>query len=194
MKRITVYCGSSTGSDPEYKKQAYALGQLLAEQKIGLVYGGGKVGLMGELANGALDAKGEVIGVIPAFLEEKELAHPDASEMIVTQTMHERKEKMCSLGDGFIALPGGFGTLEELFETVTWAQLGLHRKPIGLLNTGGYFDALLRFIDETIEKKFIKPEYRSLLLVGEQPSDLLGQMRTFVPCRNEKWFEPARII
>lgn len=191
MKRIAVYCGSSSGADAIYGKEAYELGRLLAKRQLTLVYGGGNVGIMGRVADGVLDENGKVIGVIPAFLQEKELAHKRATEMIVTATMHERKEKMSRLGDGFIAMPGGFGTLEELFEVLTWGQLGLHRKPIGFLNTQGYFNTLLQFVEEMIEKKFLKSEYRSLFIVEEKPEDLLRQMAVFVPCANEKWFVPV---
>lgn len=193
MDRITVYCGSSVGNSAGYAQQAHRLGQMLASRQIALVYGGGNVGLMGEVADGAREADGYVIGVIPTFLKEKELAHQGIDELIETSSMHERKARMSELGDGFIALPGGFGTLEELFEMLTWAQLALHRKPVGLLNIDGYFDTLLRFVDEMIEKGFVKKEYRQLFLVSDRPDDLLDQMSAFIPVTNEKWFTPAQI-
>ena len=152
MKKITVFCGSSAGKDPKFKKTAFQLGKTLAKKEIGVVYGGGRVGLMGAVADGAMKHKGTVIGIIPIFLATKEIAHHGLTELIVVDTMHERKMLMSELCDGVIALPGGFGTMEELFEMLTWTQLGLHQKPVGLLNTNGYFDDLLSFIQKMIVK------------------------------------------
>jgi uncharacterized protein (TIGR00730 family) len=188
MKRITVYCGSSSGSDDNYKKCAISLGQALAKHGLELVYGGAKVGLMGAVADGTLQGGGKAIGILPHFLAEKELQHQSLTEIILVDTMHERKAKMCEFGDGFIALPGGFGTMEELFEMLTWAQLSLHRKPVAVLNVDGYYDALLQFVETMISGGFLKEEYRDLLLVSSDVEDLLKQMKEYTPPKNEKWF------
>jgi len=177
MKRIAVFCGSSSGSDPAYMKSAESLGRILAAEKIELVYGGGGVGLMGRVASAALDAGGHVIGVIPQFLLEKEKGDIKLPDLRVVTSMHERKALMAELSDGFIALPGGFGTMEELCETVTWGQLGLHVKPFGLLNVAGFYDHFLTFLDVATEQQFIKPKYRSLILTGDDPHHLLQRMR-----------------
>lgn len=188
MKNIAVFCGSNTGNNPLFKEVAYNLGSTMASFGLGLVYGGARVGLMGAVANGILDNNGEVIGVIPSFLREKELQHDSLSEMIVVETMHERKAKMYDLSDGIISLPGGFGTMDEMFEFLTWGQLAIHRKPTGLLNIDGYYDSLLDFIDTTIDKGFVKEEYRSMLLVSDSVEELLQQMKDYVPSANDKWF------
>lgn len=188
MKRITVYCGSSSGSDQAFKDKADKLGKALAQQNLELVYGGAKVGLMGAVADGVLNNGGKAIGVLPYFLKEKELQHQSLTEIILVETMHERKSKMSELGDGFIALPGGFGTMEELFEMLTWAQLALHRKPIAILNVDGYYDALLQFVDSMINGGFLKPEYKDMLLVSSDENDLLEQMKEYVAPKNDKWF------
>jgi uncharacterized protein (TIGR00730 family) len=177
MKRITVFCGSSNGTNKEYREQAYYLGKTLAIKNIGLVYGGARIGLMGAVADGALANGGEVIGVIPDFLQTKEIAHDSLSQLIVTATMHERKTKMNELCDGVIALPGGFGTIEELFEMLTWAQLALHQKPIGILNTDGYFNHLIAFVQHQLDEQFIKPFHQHLLIVGNTVDDLLEKMK-----------------
>jgi uncharacterized protein (TIGR00730 family) len=177
MKRITVFCGSSNGTKKEYREQAYYLGKTLAIKNIGLVYGGARIGLMGAVADGALANGGEVIGVIPDFLQTKEIAHDSLSQLIVTDTMHERKTKMNELCDGVIALPGGFGTIEELFEMLTWAQLALHQKPIGILNTDGYFNNLIAFVQHQLDEQFIKPFHQHLLIVGNTVDDLLEKMK-----------------
>jgi uncharacterized protein (TIGR00730 family) len=177
MKRITVFCGSSNGTKKEYREQAYHLGKTLAIKNIGLVYGGARIGLMGAVADGALANGGEVIGVIPDFLQTKEIAHDSLSQLIVTATMHERKTKMNELCDGVIALPGGFGTIEELFEMLTWAQLALHQKPIGILNTDGYFNHLIAFVQHQLDEQFIKPFHQHLLIVGNTVDDLLEKMK-----------------
>jgi uncharacterized protein (TIGR00730 family) len=177
MKRITVFCGSSNGTKKEYREQAYYLGKTLAIKNIGLVYGGARIGLMGAVADGALANGGEVIGVIPDFLQTKAIAHDSLSQLIVTATMHERKTKMNELCDGVIALPGGFGTIEELFEMLTWAQLALHQKPIGILNTDGYFNNLIAFVQHQLDEQFIKPFHQHLLIVGNTVDDLLEKMK-----------------
>ena len=188
MKRIAVYCGSSSGSNDIFKIKAETLGKALAKNNVELVYGGAKVGLMGAVADGALNNGGKAIGVLPHFLAEKELEHKSLTEIHLVDTMHERKSKMADLSDGFIALPGGFGTMEELFEVLTWAQLSLHKKPVALLNVNGYYDALLQFIKVMNRDGFLKEEYLDLLIVSNDIDDLLLQMKTYVPLKNEKWF------
>ena len=194
MKRITIFCGSSSGTNELYHEQEYLLGQVLAKQKTGVVYGGAKVGIMGAVADGALSEGGEVIGVIPDFLQKKELAHKGLTELIVVKTMHQRKLKMNDLCDGVIALAGGFGTLEELFEMLTWAQLGLHKKPIGILNTNGYYDALITFIQNMVDNGFLKEVNQKSLLVSDEIYDLIDQMNNYVaPDAVEKWITRSRI-
>lgn len=193
MKAITVYCGSSDGKSKIFKQQAEQLGVLLAEQKITLIYGGAKVGMMGTIATSVLKAGGKVIGVIPDFLKSKEVAHEDLTLMFTVSTMHERKTKMYELCDGFIAMPGGFGTLEELFEMLTWAQLGLHAKPIGLLNAGGYYDPLIKMIDDMVEQAYLKKVYREMLLVGNEPTDLLFKMKAYKAPNVSKWIRPDEV-
>lgn len=188
MKRIAVYCGSSSGSDKIFADKAFETGKLLAQNNIELVYGGAKVGLMGAVADGVLANDGKATGVLPHFLAEKELQHIRLTEIIFVETMHERKAKMSELSDGFIALPGGFGTMEELFEMLTWAQLSLHKKPIGILNINGYYDSLVEFILTMYENGFLKEEYLDLLIVSENVQDLLQQMKDYQPIKNEKWF------
>ena len=183
---MCVFCGSNPGQDPVYTRAADALGRTLARREIGLVYGGGSVGLMGVVANGALAGDGEVIGVIPAALSRKEIAHEGLTKMHVVPDMHTRKAKMTELADGFIALPGGYGTLEELFEVVTWAQLGLHAKPIALLNAAGYYDGLLGWIDSAVREGFLRLEHRRLLLAGTEPDALLDAMTRYEPPALEK--------
>jgi hypothetical protein len=173
MKRICVFCGSSFGRGDAYKKAAVALGKLLAKRKIGLVYGGAKVGLMGAMADAALAAGGEVIGVITKQLTAFEVAHPKLTELRTVETMHERKAEMEKLSDGFIALPGGFGTMDEFCEVVTWAQLGIHQKPCGVLNVDGYYDDFLKFRDHALEEGFIRQAHRDLFYVAAKDSELL---------------------
>lgn len=179
LASICVFCGSSPGSDPDFKVVAKELGALLADQEITLVYGGAKIGIMGQVAEAALDNDGVVIGVIPEFLKTKEVVHTGLSELIVNKNMHERKMKMQELSDGFIALPGGFGTLEELFEILTWGQLGLHQKPIGLLNVNGYYDDLLRLFQTMVGKGLLKENHLRLLLVDTSAQGLLNKMRNY---------------
>jgi uncharacterized protein (TIGR00730 family) len=174
---------------PIFKEQARRLGQELAARNIEVVYGGGNVGLMGALADGALDAGGKVIGVLPYFLKAKELGHSQLTEMIYVDTMHERKAKMNELCDGVIALPGGFGTMEEMFEMLTWGQLSLHAKPVAVLNTDGYYNALLNFIAQMIEKGFLKEDYRNMLIMSEDIGILLDKMKNYRPPVNNKWFD-----
>ncbi|HEV7230414.1 MAG TPA: TIGR00730 family Rossman fold protein [Bacteroidia bacterium] len=192
MKRITVYCGSSPGTEPIYEQEARALGKLLAEKGMELVYGGAKIGLMGAVADGVLAHKGKVIGVLPGFLKAKEVAHESLTALILVDTMHERKMKMHDLSDGIIALPGGYGTLEELFEMLTWSQLGLHQKPIGLLNTNGFYKELLAFIDTMIQKGFLKQVNRDMLLVSDSIPDLLAKMQAYQAPVVEKWMDRGK--
>ena len=179
MKCVCVFCGSSSGEAPEYVQAAKHLGTLMAQQKQTLVFGGGKVGMMGQLAKAALEAGGEVIGVIPRWLAEKQLALKSVSDLRIVDTMHERKQLMAALADGFIALPGGIGTLEEFFEVWTWAQLGLHQKPCGLLNVCGYYSPLLGFVDHMVEQRFIEATHRQMVLVEDQVERLLERMETY---------------
>jgi uncharacterized protein (TIGR00730 family) len=179
MKSITVFCGARTGNNPDFAKQASVLGRRMAEKDITLVYGGADLGLMGAVANGALAANGKVIGVLPEFLKTREIAHQSLSELITVDSMHERKMKMNELSDGIIALPGGFGTLEELFEILTWVQLGLQNKPIGILNLDGYYDSLMSFIDTMITSGFLRAIDKELLIVHDNIDDLLTAMENY---------------
>lgn len=185
--RIAVFCGSSSGRRPEFLQAATALGQLLAQQGIGIVYGGASVGLMGAVATAARQAGGEVIGVLPQSLMDRELAHTGLSELHIVETMHERKAKMSELADAFLALPGGIGTFEELFEVWTWGVLGYHRKPCALLNVAGFYDGLVSFLDHVVEDEFLKPVYRNMLLVDESPEALLKALLEYVPPAAPKW-------
>ncbi len=174
--RLCVFCGSKTGDDPRFSHAAIATGTLLAERGIGVVYGGGRVGLMGILADAARAAGGEVIGVIPQSLAEREVAHSDLSQLHVVETMHERKALMAELSAGFIALPGGFGTLEEFCEVITWSQLGIHIKPCGILNVAGYFDNLIGMFDYGVERGFISDANREIVLESREPAELIERM------------------
>lgn len=173
MISLCVFCGARPGQDPEFQSGALALGKLLAEKNVTLVYGGGIVGLMGSVADGVLNAGGRVIGVIPDFLVKREMAHPNLTELHIVHSMHERKAKMAALSNGFIALPGGFGTLEELFEIITWAQLDLHQKPVGLLNINQFYTPLLDFVDHMTNQGFVSPRHRDLILTDNDPKALL---------------------
>lgn len=187
MKRITVFCGSNFGTDEIYEKQAFRLGEILAQRHIGLVYGGANVGLMNAVAEGTLSKGGEVTGVLPVFIKDKGIAHKNLSELIIVNTMHERKTKMNELSDGVIALPGGFGTLEEFFETLTWGQLGLHRKPVGLLNINGFYDSLKILAQTMVEKGFLKEANRKMLLISDDIDKLIDQMENYIAPDIDKW-------
>lgn len=187
LKQVCVFCGSSAGTNPVHRQLATDFGTLLAREGLKLVYGGGSVGLMGAVADAVLHANGEVIGVIPRFLATRELLHTGITDTRLTDNMHERKALMSDLSDAFIALPGGLGTFEELFEVLTWAQLGLHQKPIGLLNSAGYFDPLVAMIDRAIEDGFCRPEHRRLFVVDDQPLRLLQLVRDHRPPQVKKW-------
>jgi uncharacterized protein (TIGR00730 family) len=181
VKRICIFCGSSPGSRPVYAENARELGRILAENHIGLVYGGGKVGIMGAVAQAAMEANGEVIGVIPRDLVRKEVAFTGITDLRVVNSMHERKALMAELSDGFIALPGGLGTIEEFFEILTWAQLGIHKKPCGFMNVEGYYDKMIEFIDYAVREQFIGPGGRSLVLVDDEPAELLQKFQDYRP-------------
>lgn len=187
--RVCVFCGSSPGAWENFSAAAVELGRHLAAAGLGLVYGGARVGLMGRLADSALAAGGEVVGVIPRALVDLEVAHDGLTELRVVASMHERKALMADLSDAFIALPGGLGTLDELFEILTWAQLGLHHKPIGLLDVGGYFGPLLAFLDGAVQARFLAPAHRRMLLVGENPAELLEQFSAYRPPAPFKWID-----
>jgi len=193
MKRITVFCGSSSGTEEIYTSQATLLGETLAKRNIELVYGGANVGLMGAVADGVLNNGGKAIGVLPNFLRSKEIAHKQLTELFLVETMHERKTKMNDLCDGVIALPGGFGTMDELFEMLTWAQLGLHKKPIALLNIDGYFDALIVFTKTMVNKGLLKEVNQQMLLVSDSIEGLLEKMESYVPPRVGKWISKENI-
>jgi uncharacterized protein (TIGR00730 family) len=189
MKRIGVYCGSNKGVRPEYAAAAQTLGALLAREKIELVYGGGSVGLMGIVADAALAQGGHVIGVIPQKLHIREIIHHGLPDLRIVKDMHERKAMMADLSDGFIALPGGYGTFEEFFEVLAWSQLGWHTKPFGLLNIAGFYSPLLQFLDHTRDEGFIRPLHRDLVLVADDPEQLLQQLRKFRPPSEVKWIK-----
>lgn len=187
LKQICVYCGSNGGRLPEYIDQARAFGRELVKRDIGLVYGGAAVGIMGAVADAVMEAGGHAVGIIPESLMQKELAHRGLSELHVVQSMHERKTMMAEKADGFVALPGGAGTLEEIFETWTWAQLGMHKKPVGLLNIAGYYDALAVFLDHTVEEAFMRPQHRAMLAIENDPAALLDRFASYEPPTVSKW-------
>jgi uncharacterized protein (TIGR00730 family) len=189
LRRVCVFCGSSPGRRPEYAGAAAALGQRLASESIGVVYGGGRVGVMGSLAEAALAAGGEVIGVIPRQLVGREIAHTGLTELHVVDSMHARKALMSELSDAFVALPGGLGTLEETFEMLTWTQLGVHEKPVGLLDVAGYFGRLRDFLDHTVAEGFVSAQNRGLVMTETEPSPLLNRLRAFEMPAVPTWVE-----
>jgi uncharacterized protein (TIGR00730 family) len=191
MKRLCVYCGSNPGSQPDYTEAAKNLARVLVKRNIEVVYGGASVGTMGVLANTVLAEGGHVIGIIPQALVDKEVAHPGLSDLRVVHSMHERKTLMAELSDGFIALPGGLGTLEEVFEILTWAQLGLHQKPCGLLNIRDYYRSLIDFLDHAVSERFLKDVHRAMLLVEEQPERLLERFERYIAPAVVKWVDRA---
>lgn len=193
LKRICVYCGSSKGKNPAYTQAAAQLGRALHERGISLVYGGAAIGVMGAVANSILEAGGEAIGIIPKALALKEVAHDHLTELHVVDSMHERKAMMAELSDGFIALPGGWGTLEELFEMLTWTQLGFHHKPCGLLNIKGYYDGLIGFLNTAFEQQFVKEMYRPMLLTSDNPDDLLAQYAGYQAPQVRKWVDEEQL-
>jgi len=187
MKNICVFCGSSHGFSGQYTNEASSMGSQLVNREYRLVYGGGSIGLMGEIADTILNKGGEVIGVIPGFLAEKEVDHKGITKMYTVRSMHERKKKMAELSDAFIAMPGGFGTLEELFEILTWAQLGLVHKPIGLFNVNGYYNALVQMMDTMVKEGFLKQENKNLLVVDSEPGLLLDKLENYQAPDKKKW-------
>ena len=189
VRRVCVYAGSNPGNDPAYAEAARELSELLVERAIGLVYGGGRVGLMGVLADSALSAGGEVIGVMPQALVDREIAHAGLTELRVVGSMHERKALMAELSDAFVAVPGGIGTLEELIDVYTWSQLGIHSKACGVLNVTGYFDHLAAFLDQAVAAGFLKPAHRAVLSVASEPGELLDRLEDYVPPAVGKWVE-----
>jgi len=191
MTSLCVFCGSSAGRDPAFAAAAHAFGLLLARERITLVYGGGHVGLMGVLADAALGEGGRVVGVIPRGLWDREVGHRGTTEMHIVETMHERKAMMASLADGFVALPGGLGTLEEIFEVWTWAQLGIHAKPCGFLDVAGYYAPLLAFLDQAVERGLVRPEHRAMAVVEDDGERLLRRLAEYEPPRVAKWVTPA---
>lgn len=187
IKSIAVFCASSLGFDTVWATEAHHVGKFLAKKNITVVYGGGRVGLMGEIANGALSEGGEVIGVIPHFLNSKEIGHTGVTSLLTVETMHERKLKMSELSEGIIAMPGGFGTMEELFEMITWAQLGLHRKPVGLLNTNGFYNNLILFIQDMVNAGLLKKENQEILLIADTIEELVEKMESYEAPNVPKW-------
>lgn len=187
MKRVCIFCGSSPGARIEYTRAAQVMGAVLADHELELIYGGGQTGLMGVLADAVLTAGGHVIGVIPQALMEKEVAHKSLDELIVTRSMHERKEKMADLADAFVALPGGFGTYDEFCEIITWAQLGIHSKAIGLLNVHGFYDGLLTFFDHAVGEQFIRQQHHAMIQISNDPAQLLDMLAAYRPMYTPKW-------
>lgn len=193
MKSIVVFCGSSEGNDSKFTTEAYLLGKTLAEKKITIIYGGAKIGIMGQVAQGALDVDGKVIGVIPEFLKTREVYHTKLTELIVTQNMHERKLKMHELSQGILMLPGGFGTLEEFFEMLTWGQLGLHQYPIGILNTNGFYDDLMQMLTNMESKGFVRKENFNMILIDNTITGLLHKMGNYSPTKTSKWITKEQL-
>lgn len=191
MKQVCVFCGSASGASPAYAAAACELGRTLAERGFGLVYGGGRVGLMGEVATSALAAGGQVLGIIPHALSHKEIALAECTELVVVETMHARKSLMADRSDAFVAMPGGFGTCDELFEILTWGQLGIHRKPVALLNVNGFFTPLLGWLDHVVAEGLLKPKHRELVLVANTVPELFAKLAAWVPpAPVTKWIEP----
>jgi len=192
FQRICVFCGSNSGISPVYRTAAVAMGQLLVERGIELIYGGGNIGLMGILADTVLESGGQVTGVIPESLLAREVGHRELTDLRIVNSMHERKALMADLSDGFIAMPGGFGTFEEFCEVVTWSQLGIHAKPCGLLNVEGYYDSLLELFDHAVREGFLRKENRGLVLEDKDAAILLGKMALFVPPTADKWIDNSQ--
>ncbi len=189
FQSVCVYCGSGFGDRPEYREAAFGIGVMLAQRGIRVVYGGAQVGLMGTVADGALSVGGKVVGVIPRVLVEREIQHPGVTDLRVVDTMHTRKQMMVDLSDAFIALPGGFGTMDELFETLTWLQLGVHSKPLGLLDVSGFYEGLVAFVGHMTRSGFVRPQHAESLLVDADPVRLLERMEAFQPPTLGKWIE-----
>ncbi|SAL64625.1 LOG family protein [Caballeronia choica] len=194
IKAVCVYCGSSNGAKPVYAEAAKAFGRALVEADMSLVYGGGRVGLMGLIADEVLACGGRAVGVIPELLLNKEVGHTDLTELHVVPDMHERKKKMADLSDAFVAMPGGVGTFEELFEVYTWAQLGYHRKPVALLDVDGYYDPLLAMLRHTVEEGFMRAAYLDMLQVAGDPAAMIALLQRFVPTVRDKWTEKRNVV
>ena len=192
MKRICVFCGSSAGEDPRYLEGADRFGQILAREGIELVYGGSRVGMMGRLAAATLQAGGRVVGIIPGAVMNRELAHQELTELRVVKSLHERKSEMAELSDAFVALPGGLGTIEAFFELLTWAQLGLHQKPCAMLNVGGYFRPLVRFLDHMSQEGFMARPHRDMVIIEEDPETLIGRLAEYRPPATPRWIDPGQ--
>ncbi len=193
MPRLCVFCGSSPGDNPAYRAAAQTLGQALVEQGLGLVYGGAAVGLMGVVADAALAAGGEVIGILTEGLQRREVGHPGLTELRIVETMHQRKAMMADLADGFIALPGGIGTLDEFCEILTWSQLGIHTKPCGLLNIAGYYDALIAFFDQMVASRFLSQTDRERVLVEDDAAQLLARFAAYRSQPTNKWLDRTQV-
>jgi uncharacterized protein (TIGR00730 family) len=193
VKKVCVFCGSSLGTNPIFKEKAYELGKYLAENDIELVYGGSNSGTMGIVADGVLNHGGKVTGVLPHFLRTKETEHTGLTEIIMTETMHERKMKMYELSDAVITLPGGYGTMDELFEFMTWGQLGLHQKPVALFNVDGFYDDLLSMINKMVENGFLKDIYQTMVIVGKKPEEIISQMNNYQAPEVEAWLTKERV-
>jgi uncharacterized protein (TIGR00730 family) len=194
MKAVCVYCGSATGAKPVYAEAARSFGRALAAAGISLVYGGGRVGLMGLIADEVMAAGGRAVGVIPELLLNKEVGHTGLSELIVVPDMHERKKQMADLSDAFVAMPGGVGTFEELFEVYTWAQLGYHHKPVGLLNVAGYYDPLLGMLRHTVEEGFMRAAFLDMLQVEAEPAAMLAKLERYQPVAHDKWADNREAV
>jgi uncharacterized protein (TIGR00730 family) len=194
MKSISVFCGAIINGDPMLLKAINDLADVFAEKEITLVFGGGRVGVMGRIADAVLDRGGKAIGVIPQFLMDKEVGHTGLTELIITENMHQRKQKMADISDGVITMPGGFGTMEEFFEVLTWLQLGLHNNPIGILNVGGFYDPILLQMDKMVEQKFLKPINRELVISHENPDKLVSLMEQFDSKPDDVWFRDRNLI
>ncbi len=192
MESICVFCGSSAGNKAIYKESALKLGYLIAEKKLSLIYGGGNIGLMGVIADAVLEKKGQVVGVIPRCLQNIELAHEGVSKMYVVNSMHERKALMAQLADAFIALPGGFGTMDELFESLSWNQLEIIKKPVSLLNINGYYDHMIKQLDRMVEDQFVRPEHRKNLIVTDNMNTLFDALKNFKHRRASKWIDELK--
>ncbi|MFN5705651.1 MAG: TIGR00730 family Rossman fold protein [bacterium] len=193
MKSVLLFCGSATGNDQQIIEEAKFFGRYLAQNNYRLIYGGGNIGIMGIVATEVMNNGGQVVGIIPQFLMEKEVGKIDTTEIHIVKSMHERKAMMCDLADMVIALPGGFGTFDELFEMLTWLQLGLHNKPIGVLNVNGFFDLLLKQLDHLVEKEFLKLSNRELIIVDNKTKDLIDKLENVVITQNDKWFRDRNL-
>lgn len=193
VRAVCVFCGSSPGADPAFEHAARRMGRAIAERGLALVYGGAKVGLMGVVADAALDAGGEVFGVLPRGLAAKELAHTGLTRLEVVESMHERKARMAELSDGFVGLPGGIGTLEEVFEVWTWGQLGFHAKPLGFLNVAGFYDPLRAFLNHMTDQAFLKPMHRDMAIFADTPDAVLGAFAAYRPPATDKWMEREQL-